>query len=90
MPIARWLSSGELCTLWKSLVEKYPGDFTVNDADKITWHRLQEADCEAAQQWSAAKFHLNCLLRYHQADDELRRKLVSIEAHLVSPSEAAK
>jgi WD40 repeat protein len=76
------LSSGELVALWQELVRKYPADFMASQQDEVTWHRLQEEECEAAHQWRAAQFHVERMLHYRPTDAALQSRLLSVEAHL--------
>jgi hypothetical protein len=78
------LASGELWAVWRKRFEAYPNDFVVSDADQLTWHRLQEEDCEAAQEWAAAGFHLEWMLQSHPTDRQLQRRLLLVEAQLRS------
>ena len=78
------LGARDLVSTWRRLFLDYPNDFVVNDADQLTWHRLQEGDCEAAQQWAAARFHLEWMLRSDPTDNQLQRRMRFVEAHLDS------
>ncbi len=78
------LSSSELVALWQRLIRKYPADFTISHQDDLTWHELQDEECEAAHQWRAAQFHLERMQHYCPADAGLQKRLISVKARLAT------
>jgi tetratricopeptide (TPR) repeat protein len=68
--LAGWLSGGRInqkgycepypsaLNEWRDLRAKYPADFTVSPQQAIAWHQKETEECEAAEDWRAALFHL--------------------------------
>jgi hypothetical protein len=50
------------------------------------WQRLQEEDCEANQEWRAAKFHLDRMLLIVPADESIREKLPVVGKPMLEPA----
>jgi WD40 repeat protein len=71
-----------LSAIWQRLRGRYPRDFTSSDEEIVSWHEFQVEASEAEGQWSAAKFHLECLLRLRPSDLSLSEHLARVKEHL--------
>jgi hypothetical protein len=58
---------------WQRLATEGAGEPATSDARARLWHEQQVTDCERAQQWFGAVFHLEKLLKLSPNDQELRK-----------------
>jgi WD40 repeat protein len=59
---------------WLTLKAKYPGDFVSTREQAIYFHRRQASECENANQWAAAQFHLEQLIKEFPDDPKLQSR----------------
>jgi WD40 repeat protein/tetratricopeptide (TPR) repeat protein len=57
------LESKARAEIWQTLRSKYPGDFAVAVKEQLAWHDREAADCARTENWSAALFHLDQLIK---------------------------
>jgi WD40 repeat protein len=74
--------SEPLVTIWERLRTQYPADFATTREEVAAWHELQAQDSELQEQWFAAAFHLEQLLKLRPGDASLTRRLARAEAHV--------
>lgn len=67
---------------WQHLRERYPESFSTSLPDILRWHQFQVEQSESQDQWSAAIFHLNWLIKLGAETPELSKSLATAEAHL--------
>jgi WD40 repeat protein len=67
---------------WLTLHSRYPADFTIRTDEILYWHEREAEEAERNSSWSAALFHLDCLLKsgqsnptWQQRRDKLAEKL---------------
>jgi WD40 repeat protein/tRNA A-37 threonylcarbamoyl transferase component Bud32 len=78
--ILRQLTQAEWQQRWQEL-EANGGEWEPRPDDR-RWHLLQADEAEAAQQWFAAAFHLNWLLKNDPGNVDLRSRRDNAETHL--------
>ena len=53
----------DLLKAWEKLRAKSAKDFAVSEDDILNWHVREAESCEQEEQWSAAVFHWEALLK---------------------------
>jgi dipeptidyl aminopeptidase/acylaminoacyl peptidase len=68
--------------VWYTLKSKYPENFAVSPKENLLWHRQEADKDEAAEQWFAARFHLDRLVEALPSDQSLKARRVRVNALL--------
>jgi WD40 repeat protein/serine/threonine protein kinase len=78
--ILRQLTQAEWLRCWQEL-DANGGDWESRPDDR-RWHLVQASEAENADQWFAAAFHLNWLLKNDPDNADLRRRRDAAQSHL--------
>jgi hypothetical protein len=72
----------DLKEAYQKLRKDHPNDFRVMQEDIISWHRREAEASEKAQQWGAAAFHWNQLIRERPDEQTFLDRLNRARDHL--------
>ncbi len=71
-----------LSETWQRLRARYPQTFSTSREEVLRWHESQAEQSEFEEQWPAAVFHLQCLLKAAGENASLPQRLAEAKAHL--------
>jgi WD40 repeat protein len=76
------LSRNASAVLWQQLRAKYPSAFNVSEMEIQRWHENRIAELELNQNWAAAAFHRNQLLKANPNDSIPTDRLARVKEQL--------